>query len=122
MTTHRMLIVEDNIDGQEVIARILQHHHIDFDLATTAEEALGYLAGNDYDAAIIDLSLPVMDGWSLQKIIRQQADTASLPCIAITAYHSVELVEQAFADGFRAYFSKPIDTTAFVRELQTITT
>ena len=120
MTTQRMLIVEDNADGQEVVARILRHHRIDFDVASTAEAALGLLADTTYDAAIIDLALPVMDGWSLLKTIRQNADTVSLPCIAVTAYHSVELVERAFIEGFTAYFPKPIDTTSFVRELDAI--
>jgi CheY-like chemotaxis protein len=115
-----ILLVEDDPDGQEVVMRILRHHHIAVDIVHSAEDALAHLSENEYTAAIVDLALPAMDGWSLLKTIHQNATTADLPCVAITAFHSADLAVKAIAAGFTAYFPKPLEATAFVRELQRV--
>jgi len=115
-----MLVVEDDVDGQEVVSRILRHHNITFDLAANGEEALNLLARNDYSMAILDLALPTIDGWRLLQKIRETPRTAQLLCVAVTAFHSSEIAVSAIQAGFVAYFPKPIDTTSFVRELERI--
>lgn len=116
----RLLIIEDDPDGREVIARILQHHQIIGDFAKTAEEAIQFLSRYDdsYTGVVIDLHLPGMDGWALLKAIQNDRDNAHLPCVAITAYHTPDLAIRAMASGFRAYIPKPLDVKQFVAELQ----
>jgi len=58
-----------------------------------------------------------MDGLSLVREIRSNSDTSSLPCVAITAYHTSTVKQQTIDAGFDAYFSKPLDDTSFIREL-----
>jgi CheY-like chemotaxis protein len=117
-----VLVVEDEPDGQDVVAQILELYKISTDAVETAEDALAQLEQTKYTAAIIDLNLPAMDGVELVRQIRAHAVLNSLPCIAITAYHTSAVKQQALASGFDAYFAKPLDDTAFVRELERVVT
>jgi two-component system cell cycle response regulator DivK len=119
LTDLPILVVEDDPDGQAVVAHILSYMQIPHDVVGTAEHAINYLfrQGITYRAVIIDLALPGKDGWSLLSDIQRNPATRTLPCIAITAYHTSALREQALRAGFTAYFSKPIEATSFARSL-----
>lgn len=114
-----ILLVEDDPDGQAVLAHILSYMQIPHDVVGTAEHAATYLFRQavEYRAVIIDLALPGKDGWGLLADIQYNAATRALPCIAITAYHTSALREQALRAGFTAYFPKPIEATSFARSL-----
>jgi CheY-like chemotaxis protein len=118
----RILVVEDDPDGQVVVATMLEHLNIPIDVAGDASEAEQFLftVGKRYGAVVIDLALPDKDGWELLAEIQGDERTASLPCIAVTAYHNSKLREQALTAGFVAYFPKPIEATTFARELEAI--
>lgn len=121
MSERRILVVEDDPDGQEVVSRILNHHRIPHVSVRSAEEALTVLRdGNALTGAIIDLALPGMDGWTLLNTIHGEATTAGMPCVAMTAFHSSELAVKAVQAGFEAYFPKPLDSTSFVREIERV--
>src|SRR5258706_5183289 len=105
-------VVEDDPDGQDVVQRILRHHRIGFEAAYDAETALDMLDKGHYTLAVIDLALPGIDGWELLKAIRSDPQTAAMPCVAITAYHSSEVILEAGRNGFAAYFAKPLDATS----------
>ncbi len=115
-----ILVVEDDPDGQEVVATILEHLNISIDVAGNVAEAEQFLfnSGRVYQAAILDLALPDKNGWELLEEILANPSTASLPCVAVTAYHTSKLREDALRAGFTAYFAKPIDATSFARRLE----
>lgn len=121
-TARRILVVEDDLDGQALMATLLDHLHIPMDVAGSVSEAEQFLFESDhtYQAVIIDLALPDKDGWQLLSQINAHPETAHLPAIAVTAYHNSKLRENAILAGFKAYFPKPIDATSFLRELETI--
>ena|ERR1700694_201265 len=118
MNNWRVLVVEDDPDGQEVVGVMLRHHRIHADIVFRAEEALDLLSQNQYTLAVIDLSLPGMDGWTLLETIQSNPQTAAMPCVAITAFHSADVIIKAIQAGFIAYFPKPLEATSFVRELE----
>jgi two-component system CheB/CheR fusion protein len=118
MSNWRILVVEDDPNGEEVAAMILQYHDIGVDVVHTAEEGLHLLEGNHYTAAIIDLSLPGIDGWTMLREIQSDPRTAYLPCFATTAFHAANVAQQAMKAGFRAYFPKPLQPETFVEDLQ----
>lgn len=117
-----VLVVEDDADGQEMMQTLLGHLNISTDVAedAAAAEKLLFQSGKKYSAAIIDLALPDKDGWQILSEILANSQTADLPCIAVTAYHTSKLREDAILAGFRAYFPKPVDGTAFLRGLESI--
>lgn len=119
MTQKRILVVEDDPDGQEMITTMLQHLQFSVDSADDAEEATRVLmnSGGVYNAIIIDLALPGKDGWELLGDILENPNTNTVPCIAVTAHHTSKLREDTIRAGFVAYFPKPIDATALGREL-----
>ena len=120
MASWKILVVEDEPDGQTVVAGILNYFNVSIDAVATAEEALDALQNNAYTAAVIDLALPGMDGITLIRAIREDSAISNMPCVAITAYHTSAVKQEAIDNGFDAYFPKPLDDTSFVRELNRI--
>ncbi|MBN1431092.1 MAG: response regulator [Anaerolineae bacterium] len=117
MSASPILIVEDEPDGQLLVSRMLAVVGINVEVASDGETAWNMLGTKSYKAAIVDLALPGMDGVELLRKIRSDAELAGLPCIAITAYHTPELKQQALTEGFDAYFAKPLDRTLFLGAL-----
>src|SRR4051812_41016104 len=118
----RILIVEDDPDGQAVVAHVLEYLSYPIDIADNADEAIAFLTerSGEYRAAIIDLALPGRDGWELLTEIQSIPSTAELPCIALTAYHSSKTREEGLLACFFAYFSKPLEASFFAKELEAI--
>lgn len=115
-----VLVVEDEADSMELVQGLLSHYGIHCVGAMSGEEALQILEQTTPTLIILDLALPGVDGWGVLKAVRTHTQKANIPCVAITAFHTPELAEQAIRAGFNAYFAKPIDSTSFVRELQAI--
>jgi two-component system CheB/CheR fusion protein len=115
-----VLVVEDDPDGQELVARMLIRANIAVEVAGTAEDALQLISPEEHVAIVIDLALPGMDGFELLNRIRQDSALATLPCIAITAYHTPSLKQRVMSKGFDAYFPKPLDDIRFLKTLKEI--
>ncbi|MCU0476092.1 MAG: response regulator [Anaerolineae bacterium] len=121
MRDWHVLVVEDDPDGQEVVSTILEHLNIRTTVAANAEDAERFLfGGTPFNAVIVDLALPGKDGWELLRDILANPQTANIPCVAVTAFHTSKLREEAIQAGFSAYFAKPIDSTAFARRLESL--
>lgn len=116
----KVLLVEDNLDSQEVVSRILKYLRVDTHIVASSEDAIDALGQHTFDLAVVDLALPQMDGWGLLNFVRNNPEMNHLPIVAITAYHSPEVAVKALEAGFNAYFPKPLDTTHFTRQLENI--
>ena len=114
MSTLPILVVEDEPDGQELVARLLSQVNLSVDVAGTAEQAWTMMQSQAYACAIIDLALPGQDGFQLISAIRGDGHLKSLPCIAVTAYHTSEMRHAALQYGFDAYLPKPLNRTLFL--------
>lgn len=115
---YRILVVEDEADGQQVLSDILDFHEMDCDTFATAEEGLDALKKSIYDAVIIDLGLPGMHGFDLLKRIKAVQDDDKLPCIAYTAFHNSKVRAEALSAGFSAYLQKPVGQDHFIATLK----
>ncbi|MCA9913947.1 MAG: response regulator [Anaerolineae bacterium] len=117
-----ILVVEDDPDGQAVVRHILEYHRWPVVVASNGERASDYLFQQQihFSAAIVDLALPGMDGWQLLAAIRQNPATASLLCVAVTAFHSSKTRAAAIKAGFDAYIPKPVDSTGFIRTIDSL--
>ncbi|XWX05179.1 response regulator [Aggregatilineales bacterium SYSU G02658] len=115
-----ILVVEDEYDSIQMVSKILQHSGIAVEIAHNGLECLEALKRGLPTLIIMDLALPLMDGWETLHHIRSNPDTRHLPVVAITAYHSVNLEEDAYRAGFNAYMPKPLETQALVKHLERI--
>ncbi|MDX2137482.1 MAG: response regulator [Chloroflexota bacterium] len=113
-----ILVIEDDPFSRDVASTILEYHNIGVEAVTSAEEAMFLLGDNKYDALLIDLSLPQMDGWGLLRWVKTNPQTAMLPCFAVTAYFSSRVAQEAIESGFTAFFPKPLHPETFVQDLQ----
>ena len=120
MADYPILVVEDEPDGQELVARMLAQVSLSVEAAMDAEIAWEMLISRPYRAIVIDLALPGKDGFELLRQIRADGDIGQIPCVAITAYHTPELKQQAVQEGFDAYFAKPLDRARFLGELERV--
>jgi CheY-like chemotaxis protein len=116
----QILVVEDEFDSIQMVSKILQHYGAEVHIAHNGFECLDILETLQPTLVIMDLALPEMDGWETLKRLRAQPRTAALRVVAITAYHSVSVHEDALKAGFNGYFPKPLDTGSIVTELSHI--
>ncbi|MBB1073197.1 PAS domain S-box protein [Rhodoferax sp. 4810] len=114
----RILVAEDNLINQQVIQGILNLSGIDVDVVNNGQDALNRLELTSYDAVLMDIHMPEMDGLTATQKIRQQAAFAALPIIALTASVTLEEREQAFACGVNAILAKPINLEELHTTLQ----
>lgn len=108
-TGHRVLLVEDNPINQRVAAAVLQSVNFEVVIADDGVEALAVLKDTTFDAVLMDVQMPRMDGYEATRRIRAQARLKTMPVIAMTAHTTKEAMEKCLAAGMDDYASKPID-------------
>lgn len=116
----KILVAEDEFDSIKMVSKILTHHDIQVQIVHNGKECLKALEESCPTLIILDLAMPEMDGWETLVALRSNPETAHIPVVAITAYHSADVAEDAQQAGFDAYFSKPIDPRLFVKQLSEV--
>jgi len=102
-----ILIVEDEPNNRELAIKILTFSGYDTLSASTGQEAVEKIKERNPDLVLMDLSLPVMDGWEAAAMIRSETSYEKLPIIAVTAHAMEGDRESALAAGCTDYVSKP---------------
>lgn len=113
-TELRILIVDDNIDAAAMLQHYLetQGHHVD--TAHTAMSALSRAQTNAYDAFLLDIGLPDLDGYELARRLRADARSSGAMLIAVTGYGQMRDKQEAQAAGFDHHFVKPVESEALL--------
>ncbi|PJF34729.1 MAG: hypothetical protein CUN49_14185 [Candidatus Thermofonsia Clade 1 bacterium] len=119
-STWKVIVVEDTFDDQQLVSHVLKHHGIQVYLAKNGDECVQLLSQIEPTVIVTDLAMPGKDGWQTLVAVRSNPSTAHIPVIAITAYHSTDVAEDAIKAGFDGYFPKPINPKTFVERLQEI--
>jgi CheY-like chemotaxis protein/HPt (histidine-containing phosphotransfer) domain-containing protein len=104
-----ILLVEDNEINQQVANEILQQAGFYVDIANHGQEALDRLETRAYDCVLMDVQMPVMDGFTATGKIREQERYAELPVLAMTANATVEDRDKSLAAGMNEHIAKPIN-------------
>jgi signal transduction histidine kinase/DNA-binding response OmpR family regulator len=105
----RILLVEDYDLNQQVASELLEQAGFFVDIANHGQEALDMLGEQDYDCVLMDVQMPVMDGFTATGRIRKQPDYAQLPVLAMTANATVEDREKCLDVGMNDHIAKPIN-------------
>lgn len=116
----KILVVDDDPAGLELILTLLKHHGATSTGATNGAEGLAFARQLKPHFIISDLSMPVMNGWQMIKELKQDRETMEIPIIALTAHVMRGDREKAIAAGCHNYLSKPIDPYNFVSQLRAI--
>ena len=104
-----ILLVEDNEINQQVASEILEQAGFHVDIANHGQEALDRLETRAYDCVLMDVQMPVMDGYTATGKIREQERYADLPVLAMTANATVEDRDKSLAAGMNEHIAKPIN-------------
>ncbi|MCA1574631.1 MAG: response regulator [Acidobacteria bacterium] len=105
----RVLLVEDTEDNRMMMRRLLEWSGYDVSEAINGVEAVRAAESETPHVILMDLSLPVVDGLSATRRIRQLPDLARVPIIAVSAHDTADFHAEALAAGCDAYITKPID-------------
>ena len=102
-----ILIADDYDDNRELLRLMLVADGYRVREARDGRECVEEARAEAPDLALIDLSMPQLDGWGALRELRADAQTRSIPCVAVTAFAAEQDRRRALAAGFDAYISKP---------------
>ncbi len=114
----RVLVVDDNRDAAETLSLALRYSGYDVVTTTLPQEVLGLLAEQAFDVAVLDIGMPVIDGYELAALIRAGMPDRAPRLIALTGYGQSSDRDKALATGFDEHMVKPIDLDRLLQTLE----
>jgi CheY-like chemotaxis protein len=114
----KVLIAEDNATNRELLHELLEARGFAVDEACDGQVALQMIEQSRPDILLLDIGMPVLDGFAVVRRIRENPSLATLPVLAVTAYAMQGDRERILDSGFDGYLSKPVDAVALVEEMK----
>ena len=118
MTT--ILYVEDNEDNIYMLSKRLKKKGFDITIAKDGEEGLKAARDLKPDLILMDLSLPLLDGWEATRILKSEPETKLIPIIALSAHAMQEHKDKALEAGCDDYDTKPVDITRLLSKINNL--
>ncbi|MBI1373604.1 MAG: response regulator [Phycisphaera sp.] len=118
----KILIVEDNEMNRDMLSRRLSRRDYDVIMAVDGEQGVAMARGERPDLILMDMSLPVMDGWAATRMIREDSDVSisTTPIIALTAHALAEDRRKALDAGCDDYDTKPVDLKRLLGKIEAL--
>jgi two-component system cell cycle response regulator DivK len=114
----KVLVAEDNPINRELLRELLENRGYAVVEACDGQEALRLTEQTQPDLLLLDIGMPVLDGFAVVRKIRENPRFASLPVVAVTAYAMQGDREKILSSGFDGYLSKPVNARALAEELE----
>ena len=105
----KILLVEDNEMNRDMLTRRLERKGFEVVIAVDGQAGIGMASSSSPDIILMDLSLPIIDGWEATRQIKADPATQSIPVIALTAHAMAGDEKKALQAGCDDYDTKPID-------------
>jgi len=118
MTKKKILIIEDNEQNLYLTTFLLEKQDYDVVQARNGQQGLEFAASENPDLILLDIQLPVMDGYEVARRLKQAGETKFIPIIAVTSYAMAGDRQTILATGCEGYIEKPIDPDSFVEQLK----
>ncbi len=115
----RLLLCEDEKELSSALQKILKHYNYSVDVVYDGEQALVYAQGGNYDAIILDIMMPKIDGLTVLKELREKGNL--VPIIMLTAKSQIDDKVTGLDLGANDYLSKPFDTKELLARIRAIT-
>ena len=116
----RILLVEDHEEIWDFLTRRLKRRGHEVSLATDGQEGVNKAQAEIPDIVLLDMNLPVMDGWTAAGVLKAGAGTKHVPIIALTAHAMSGDREKALAAGCDDYHAKPIDFSQLLTQIDAL--
>jgi two-component system cell cycle response regulator DivK len=116
----KILLVEDNELNRDMLSRRLQRKGHEVLLAADGMQALLMAESETPDLVLLDMSLPVIDGWETARRLKESPTTAGVPLIALTAHAMAGDRERALAAGCDDYDTKPVDFPQLLTKIEAL--
>jgi CheY-like chemotaxis protein len=114
---HKILLVEDHEEIWDFLSRRLKRRGFDVVVAQDGQQGLDMVRAENPDVVLLDMNLPVMDGWTVAKHLKEDAATSRIPLIALTAHALSGDREKAMAAGCDDYHPKPVDFSRLLLQI-----
>ncbi|MWB95200.1 response regulator [Flavobacterium sp. GA093] len=115
----KILLCEDNVLNQKLIKSVIDNFGFELDIADNGEAGIALLSKNEYDLILMDLQMPVKDGYQTTEYIRNEMQL-TIPIIAMTAHSLVGEQERCYAVGMDAYVPKPFKQVVLLDAIKTV--
>lgn len=117
----KILLVEDNEMNRDMLSRRLTRQGHEVLIAVDGAQGVAMAAREQPQIVLMDMSLPVLDGWEATRRLKADAATAAIPVIALTAHALASDREQAIAAGCDDYDTKPIELPRLLEKIERLT-
>jgi len=118
----RILVAEDNAVNRELLRELLEARGYTVSEACDGQEALNMIEQAQPDLLLLDIGMPVLDGFAVIRRIRENPRLGPLPVVAVTAYAMRGDREKILDSGFDGYLSKPLNPSSLTEELDRLLT
>ena len=105
----RILVVDDNRDAADTLSMLLEFLHYDVRTAYDGQQAVAIATEFEPQLVILDINMPVMDGYEAAKVLRGRSEQQRMVLIALTAVATPEARDKAMQAGFDIHLRKPVD-------------
>ena len=116
----KILLVEDNETNRDMLSRRLERRGYQVAIALDGEQGVSMAGLEAPDLILMDMSLPVLDGWEAARRLKATPETQSIPIIALTAHAMVGDREKAIESGCDDYDTKPVEFQRLLEKIETI--
>lgn len=116
----KILLVEDNEANRDMLSRRLTRKGYDVVMAEDGQQAVDMAAAERPDVILMDMSLPVIDGWEATRQVKAQEGTRAIPVIALTAHAMAGDRERALEAGCDDYDTKPIELPRLIEKIAAV--
>jgi two-component system cell cycle response regulator DivK len=116
----RILLVEDNQENREALSRRLQRRGFDVVTAEDGQAAVNLAKTEKPDVVLMDMNMPVLDGWQATQMIKADPESANLPILALTAHAMAGDKEKALQAGCTDYHTKPVDFPRLLEQIEAL--
>jgi CheY-like chemotaxis protein len=116
----RILLVEDNEMNRDMLSRRLARKGYEVAIAVDGQQGIAMARSETPDLILMDMSLPVLDGWEATRRLKAAAETKAIPVIALTAHAMVGDREKAVEAGCDDFDTKPIECPRLVEKIEAL--